>query len=119
MDTSKILSFRHPSQAELLLESLLRSLNRLPRRARRVGDRSELPSALQKIAIRAKKQKLCWGAWSREDAVWFFTAEVTSVPSGELRRPALKISGYDAKGKLSECGVWVNMPSRGWRRCAL
>jgi len=119
VDTSKILSFRHPSQAELLLESLLKSLDRLPRHARRVSDRSDLPSVLQRIAIRATKQKVRWSAWSRENAVWFFTAEVTLVPSGPARRPALKITGYNEKGKLTECGVWINMPQRGWRRCAL
>lgn len=119
MDTSKILAFRHPSQAELLLESMLLSLDRFPGSARRVSDRGDLPSALQRIAIRSTRQKMRWGAWSKDDAIWFFTAEVTSVPSGKVRRPALKVSGYDAKGNLTECGVWVMAPKRGWQRCAL
>lgn len=119
MDTSKILAFRHPSQAELLLESFLRSLKRLPAHARRVTDRSDLPSVLQKVAIQAAKKKAKWGAWSRDGAIWFFIAEVTSIPADQIRRPALKISGYNEKGRLTECGVWINVPSRGWQRCAL
>ena len=119
MDTSKILAFRHHPQAELLLESLLRSLDRMPAHARKVTDRSDLPSALQRIANQARRQNARWGAWSKDNAIWFFMAEVTSAPSGQVRRPALKISGYDEKGKLTECGVWVNIPPRGWRRCAL
>jgi hypothetical protein len=119
MDTSKILAFRHHSQAEILLEALLRSLDRLPAHARKVADRSDLPSVLQRIASQARKRKSMWGAWVKGNAIWFFTAEVTSAPSGQARRPALKISGYDEKGRLIECGVWINVPPRGWRRCAL
>jgi hypothetical protein len=119
MDTSKIFAFRHPSQAELLLESLLLAAGRLPTRARRVAYRSDLPAVLQRIAISARKRKARWVAWTRGEAIWLFTAEVTAVPSGPVERPALKICRYNARGKLTKCGVWVNRPSRGWRRCAL
>ncbi len=119
MDTSKILAFRHPSQAKLLLESLLESFGWLPHHARSVTDRSDLPAVLQRIALRGARQKVSWAAWRRESAVWFFTAEVTPAPSGNTRRSALKISSYDEKGKLTSCGVWVNVPRRGWQRCAL
>jgi hypothetical protein len=119
MDTSKILAFRHSSQAILLLESLLSSWGRLPKHARRVSERSSLPSVLQRIAIRGAKQKILWAAWAAESSIWFFTAEVTSVPSGGVRTPALKVTAYNEKGKSTASGVWVNVPRRGWRRCAL
>jgi hypothetical protein len=119
MDTSKILAFRHPSQVELLLESLLKSLNRLPEHSHKVTERSDLPSVLQRIAIQAKKQKIRWGAWAKDNVIWFFTVEMTTAPLGLSRRPALKISRYNQKGKLTECGVWYNVPPRGWQRCAL
>ena len=119
MDTSKILGFRHPSQAGLLLESLLQNLDRLPAHVHRVAERSDLPSVLQRIAMRASKAKIAWGAWAGNNAIWFFTAEVTAVTSGPSRQSAVRLLGYNAKGKLTECGVWVNVPRRGWRRCAL
>ena len=119
MDTSKILAFRHASQAELLLEALLESLDRVPGHAIRVTDRSDLPAVLQRMVIRGAKQKLRWAAWARDKAFWFFTAEVIAAPIAYVGRSALKVSAYDEKGRLSECGVWVNRPGRGWQRCAL
>jgi hypothetical protein len=119
MDTSKILALRHPSQAKLLLESLLEDFGWVPGHARSVTDRSDLPAVLQRIALRGARRKGCWAAWRKDSAVWFFTAEVTAAPSGTGQRSALKIDGYDEKGKLTTCGVWVHVPRRGWQRCAL
>lgn len=115
MDTTKILAFRHPSQAELLLESLVR----LPARARKVTNRSDLPSALQRIAIQAGKAKRLWGAWARDDAIWFFTAEMSLALSRKHQRPSLIVSSFDQRGKIRECTLWVNFRDRGWRRCLL
>jgi len=119
MDTSKILAFRHPSQAGLLLESLLHSLGRLPERARRVTDRGDLPGTLQRIAIRGAKQRQSWSAWRRDSSLWFFTSEVVATTYANLKRPALRICRYDEKGRLTLSEVWVNVPTRGWRQCAL
>jgi hypothetical protein len=119
MDTSKILAFRHASQAELLLEALLQSLDRVPGHASRVTERSDLPAVLQRIVLRGAKQRLSWAAWARDKAFWFYTAEVIAAPIANVGRSALKVSGYDERGRLTECGVWVNPPGRGWARCAL
>jgi hypothetical protein len=119
MDTSKIMAFRHASQAILLLESLLASARRIPRHARRVADRSALPSVLQRIAIRGAKSKVHWAAWSAASSIWFFTVEVTPPPSGVPRCPAIKVMAYDEKGALKASGVWANIPKRGWQRCVL
>lgn len=119
VDTSKIFAFRHPSQSILLLESLVSSWGRLPKHARRVNERSDLPFVLQRIAIRAAKEKAHWAAWAAAPSIWFFTAQVTLLPSGAMRCPALKVTGYDEKGRPTVSGTWANMPRRGWRRCAL
>jgi hypothetical protein len=116
MDTSTIIAFRHSSQAELLLESLLRSLDKLPTHARRVDHRSDLPSSLQRIAIQSVKRRLRWGAWRINAALRLYTAEVISLSWHNVRRPALKVCGYDHKGALVESGVWINTQSRGWQR---
>jgi hypothetical protein len=120
MDTSKILAFRHPSQAKLLLESLVsENFGWVARHARAVTDRSDLPAVLQKIAFREAKRRISWVAWRKEDVVWFFTAEVISAPAGSGSRSALKVDGYNEKGRLTASGAWVNVPRRGWQRCAL
>jgi len=119
VDTSKIIAFRHPSQSILLLESLVAAWGRIPKHARRVQERGNLPFVLQRIAIRAAKQSAHWAAWVAEPSIWFFVASATSLPSGTVQCPALKIMAYDEKGRPTVSGTWVNMPRRGWRRCAL
>lgn len=119
LDTTKILSFRHPSQASVLLESLLHSLDWLPENARRVQDRSELPSVLQRIAIRGARQQEKWLAWQRNSAIYFFTVKVTPPPAGVVRPPALRVSAYNERGSVTGCGVWANSPGKGWQRCVL
>jgi hypothetical protein len=119
MDTTKILAFRHPSQAALLLESWVQTRDRVPGHASRVTVLSDLPAVLQRITIRGAKQKLGWVAWRKDNAIWFFTAQLVSAPLANVRRPGVQINGYDEKGRLTECGVWVDVPRRGWQRCAL
>jgi len=119
MDTSKILAFRHASQSGLLLESWLQKLDRVPDHASKVTVLSDLPGVLQKIVFRGAREKLSWTAWRQDNAIWFFTARMVSAPLANVPRPGLKISGYDQKGRLIECGVWVDVPRRGWKRCAL
>lgn len=115
VDTTAILAFRHPSQAELLLESLVR----LPSHARKVTNRCDLPSALQRIAIQAMKAKKLWGAWARDSAIWFVTAETSMALSRQHQRPSLIVSSFDHRGKVCERTLWVNFRNRGWRRCVL
>lgn len=117
MDTTKIIGFRHPSQVELLLESLVLSRKRLSSRARRLTDRSELPSVLQRIAIRATRAGKSWSAWAEDDTLSFYIAEMTPARVGGQQCPALKVTAYGRAGRIEEYGIWAR-PGRGeWRRC--
>lgn len=103
MQTMRLFAYQRPSRVEALLESLLQARGRLPGKARKVTDRSELPSALQKIVIKLHNNERVWNAWTDEDRIWFFTAEMSLELSRERGCPALQVGSYDVDGKLK---VW-------------
>jgi len=117
VDTSKILGFRHPSQVELLLESLVMSRKCLPSRARRLTDRSELPSALQRIAIQTTGAGKSWSAWTEDEGIWFYAAEMTPARLSGQKCPVLKLQAYSRKGRIEEYGLWARTGRNGWQRC--
>ena len=55
METENLRTLQQPSVLKGLLESLLVSPNHPPPSVHRIADRSELPMALQRLAIRASQ----------------------------------------------------------------
>jgi len=119
MHTMRLRTLQQPSLSESLLDSLATTQNWVPSGAALVTHRSELPSALQKLAVRVVKGEGAWRAWNNRDGVRFFVAEMSMALSRERGRPALKVRHYDDQGQLQQYGVWVLLPSDGWQRCAI
>jgi hypothetical protein len=119
MHTMKLRTLQQPSLIESLLDSLSTTQNWAPSGAALVTDRNELTSALQKLAIRAVKGAGAWRAWTNQDGVKFFVAEMSMDLSRERGRPALKVRHYNDQGQLQQYGVWVLLPNDGWQRCAV
>lgn len=69
MQTMRLRAYQPPSRVQTLLESL-QARGRLPGGARRVTDRSELPSAHQKIVIKSRNTESVWSAWTDESHIW-------------------------------------------------
>lgn len=72
-----LFAYQSPSRIAVLLESLVQARWSLPRNTRKVIDQSELPSALRKIVIKSQDTERIWSAWSDENHIWFFTAEMS------------------------------------------
>jgi hypothetical protein len=119
VDTTRILAFRHPSQAELLLESLASSKLGLGQRARQVSERSELPGALQRIVIREQGQGKSWLAWVQREAHWCCVATMIPARIAGQPRPALRVTKYDASGRTVNFGIWAQLPDGTWHACAV
>lgn len=119
MQTMRLFAYQRPSRVEALLESLLQARWSLPAKARKVTDRSELPSALQKIVIRLKNAERVWSAWINEERIWFFTAEMSLELSRERGYPALHVGSYEVDGKLRTWQLWVCLKDGTWQQCAL
>ena len=119
MDTTRILAFRHPSQANLLLESLARGRLGLGPRARQVSERSELPGSLQRTVIREQGEGKCWLAWVEREAHWCCVATMIPARIAGQPRPALRVTKYDAAGRTVHFGIWAQLQDGTWHACAV
>ena len=115
MKTMKLRTFQQPSRLQSLLDSLVKSRNWVPAGAVRVSDRSELSSALQKLAVKVLKTEGAWRAWLGHDGVRFFTVDMSMELSRERGLAALKVSYYDDKGSLQQYGLWIQLADGAWR----
>lgn len=106
------------SRVEALLESFVCE-HVLPVGVRALRDLSELPIGLQGFAINAEKNNKTWGAWSDNQHVWLFAAEMSVALSRRLGYPVLQVDAYGEDGQLIESGCWLSAPDGGWRRCTV
>lgn len=119
MQTMTLFAYQRPSRVTALLESLVLARGRLPRNARKITERNELPCALQKIVIRSQSTEQVWSAWTDEDHIWFFTADMSLDVSRERGCPALQVGSYEVDGMLKEWQLWACLKDGTWHQCAL
>lgn len=119
MQTMRLLAYQRPSRVEALLESLLQARWRLPGKARKITYRGELGSALQKIVIKLQNTDRVWSAWTDEESIWFFTAEMSLELSRERGCPTLHIGSYGMNGKLRVWQLWACLNDGTWQQCSL
>lgn len=119
MQTMKLRAIQQPSRLETILESLVTSQNWVPPEARPIADRSELPSALQKLVIKVAKSDGAWRAWTSYDGVRLFIAEMSLELSRERGCPVLNVSYYTDAGRLQLYSLWVQLADGAWRQCTL
>ncbi len=117
VDTTKILTFRHPSQADLLLESLVRDRLRADSPAHIVTDCSELPSALQRVIIEAKRSGKVWSAWSDGHSACAYTGEMLAARLGGAKCAVLRVTSYDHRGRLTSQRIWARGADGTWQTC--
>lgn len=118
MQTTRLYAYQRPSRVQALLESLVQARELLPDGARKISERSELPSALQKIVFQSQGNGHVWSAWTDEDRIWFFSAEMSLAPSRERGCPALHVSLHREDGRIRECRLWVCLNDGSWQQCA-
>jgi len=119
MQTMKLRVLQQPSHLETLLDSLVTSQNWVAGSAPRVTDRSEMPSALQKLAMKAVKAEGAWRAWVSHDGIRLFVAEMSLDLSRERGCPALKVSYYDDGARLQQYSLWIQLADGAWQRSSL
>lgn len=117
MDTTKILNFRHASQAELLLESLIRDRLRADSPARIVTDRSVLPAALQRVLIEAKRNGRVWSAWSDGRSTCGYVGEMLSARLNGKKSAILRVTSYDHRGRVLSQRNWARDADGLWQTC--
>jgi hypothetical protein len=119
MQTMKLRALQQPSQLAALLESLVMSQSWVPAGAPLVTDRSELPSTLQKLVIKAVNGDGAWRAWQCHDGARLFVTEMSMELSRERGCPALTVNYYNDQGRLQYHSLWIKLATGAWQRCAL
>jgi len=119
MRTMKLRTLQEPSALEILLGSLVASQHWVTAEAPRISERRDLPSALQKLTIKAVKGDGAWQAWTCYDGIRLFIAEMSMDLSRERGYPVLKVSYYNDEAQLQKYGVWVQLTDGGWRQTSL
>lgn len=117
VDTTKILNFRHASQAELLLESLIRDRLRAGSPDHVVTDRSALPAALQRVLIQAGRSGKVWSAWSDGRSTCGYTGEMLAARVNGVKCAVLRVTSHDQRGRLISQRTWARSADGNWQTC--
>jgi hypothetical protein len=110
-------SCQRPSHIERLVQRFVVSTRYVPRSAQRLLELSDLPPALERVAVRAQRCLQTWFAWTDGPKIRFVVTEIGPVPNGERQDRALRVFFYDEDGRFVCWGTWA-LHSRGrWILC--
>jgi hypothetical protein len=108
-------SCQRPSHIEWLVQLFVVSTRYVPRSAQRLLEPSDLPPALERVAVRAQRCLQAWFAWTDGRKIRFVVTE--RVPSRQRQESALRVYFYDEDGRYVCWGTWA-LHSRGrWILC--
>lgn len=116
METTKLRTLQQRSLTEEFLLAVIEKLGRMPPDARRVLERSELPTNFQRLATRAESDEGAWAAWQSPTRAWLYTGQMSLDPSRGRGQPTLEVKTYDENGRLQNSAVWARGPAGTWQR---
>jgi hypothetical protein len=100
---------------ELLVQLFAVSTGFVPPTARQLLVPSDLPPALERVAMRAQRNLRAWVAWTDERRTWFVVAEMTSILDCE--GTAIRMLFFDEDGRLVSWGGWALQSEHTWILC--
>lgn len=103
------------SHLEWLVQLFVVSTRYVPRTAQRLLDSSDLPPALERVAVRTQRCLQTWFAWTDGPKIRFVVTE--TVPSRQRQESALRVFFYDEDGRFVCWGTWTLQPRGGWILC--
>lgn len=110
-------SCQRPSHIEWLVQLFVVSTRYVPRSAQRLLEPSDLPPALERVAVRAQRCLQMWFAWTDGPKIRFVVTEIGTVPNRQRQERALRVFFYDEDGRFVCWGTWA-LHSRGsWILC--
>ena len=113
LQTSGSEQIKDSTRTEILLDSLVRSLQVLSNSATRLYDAELLPATLQPLAESASSAG-AWCCWQDRGTLWFYTAQLAAPETPHPESVGLRIASYNADGSTIETGIW--MRTDGWHR---
>ena len=100
---------------EWLVQLFVVSTRYVPRSAQRLFEPSDLPPALERVAVRAQRCLQTWFAWTDGPKIWFVVTE--TVPTRQRQDSALRLYFYDADGRFVCWGTWALQSQGNWILC--
>jgi hypothetical protein len=110
-------SSRHPLPVEPLVQLFVLDTCYVPRTAQRLLDPSELPPALERVAMQAQRCLQMWFAWTDGPRTWFVVTEMATVTSRHHKEKALRLFFFDEDGRFVSWGTWVLHFGGDWILC--
>jgi hypothetical protein len=118
MERPRLGNLQQPSGVEKLLESYVVGSGLLPKDARQILDRADMPRELRRIVILATRTGRVCACWADNAHTWLFTAEASLNLSRERGAPVLQVSRYGDDGTIEASGCWLADQKGTWHRCA-
>jgi len=119
MQKNIVESKKHPACIAEFLDGFIADKGCIPSDSSPVRLLTELPRNLQRIAARAPTSE-GWRAWTdKEGKFWFVRGKVSSTFSRRTRRTAMHVFFHDAKGDLTDSGVWAQDTHGRWDPCEI
>jgi hypothetical protein len=112
---ASLCSCQRPSHIEWLVQLFVVSTRYVPRTAQRLLEPSDLPPALERVAVRAQRCLQTWFAWTDGPKIWFVVTE--TVPSRQHHERALRLFFYDEDGRFVCWGTWALQSRGSWILC--
>src|ERR1700728_2320920 len=107
METARLRKLEELSKVQRLLETAVSKAALVPENAYVLRDRKALPLVLLELAQQAGRKDKVWSAWTENDRIWLFTAEMSLALSRERGSPVLHIMVYTEDGQLNEARYWT------------
>lgn len=99
---------------ELLVQSFVVCTRYVPAGAQRLLAASELPPALERVAVRVQRGPQKWFAWTDERRTWFVVAEMAMDHRRHCRHEAIRMFFYDEDGRCVASGTWAFHADARW-----
>lgn len=110
-----------PCQCSLLIEWLVQrfviATRYVPRTAQRLLASSDLPPALERVAMQAQRCLQTWFAWTDGPRIWFVVTEMATAPDRYRQDRALRMFFYDEEGRFVSWGTWALQSECSWILC--
>lgn len=117
-NTQRLRYIQHPSNAEMLGQSLFWCAIEMPRGASRTDDLAALPSKLQKVVRLLSTNSAAWFAYATSFSTRLFTAEVEFDLSRDRGRPVMRLREFNEEGRVTHSELWVRLSNDEWTRCS-
>ena len=115
METRRLRVLVDPRQAQLLLDSYVASVAKLPESAYKQSDLARLPLAFHETVEKAELDGSVWSAWTHGSNAWLYIGQLNLNRARERGQPVLEIEAYDYERRTKNRVVALRSHDNSWQ----